>query len=55
MFQCFCINGGGYSKHAVFMKTAVGNQNMEVRMKSEKIAEGLNDDNSPGNSFFTLT
>lgn len=36
----------GNNKHAVFMKTAVGNQNMQMRMKSEKMAERLYRDNS---------
>lgn len=44
--QGFDIDSRGHGKHAVFVETPIGNQDMQVGMKPKKIAERLYGDNS---------
>ena len=48
------INGRGNGKHTVFMETSVGNENMQVRIKAQKITEALNGNYSAGDSLLPL-
>ena len=41
LLQSFGVNGRRYGKHTIFVKTTIGYQDMEVRMKSKEVTEGL--------------
>ncbi len=48
-FQSPAIDSMRHGEQAAFVETAVGNQDMQMGIKPEKIAEGLNGDGRTGN------
>jgi hypothetical protein len=48
------VGGRDHGEHPAFVKTAVGNQHMQVGVVTEQIAEGLNHDDRARHRGFML-
>ena len=48
------VNGRGHGEHLAGVKTAVGDQHMQVGVVAEQISEGLDGDDSAGHRIAVL-